>query len=68
MEKIKSFFANIWTKVKDFCQPVTEKVIAWVKKIKWKIVWDNITTGLLILLMCSPLLILTYLVLWFVLR
>ena len=66
MEKIKNFFVNIWTKVKEFCSPVIEKVVKWVKTIKWKIVWDKITTGLLILLILSPLLVLLYLILWFV--
>lgn len=30
------------------------------KKRKWKAFWDKVTTGLLILLMISPLLILAY--------
>ena len=62
MENIKNFFVNIWTKVKNFCQPVIEKIVKWVKTIKWKIVWDKITTGLLILLILSPLLVLLYLI------
>lgn len=35
---------------------------------KGKIVVDKITTGLLILMLCSPLLVLGYILLWFVLR
>jgi len=36
------------------------------KKRKRKAIWDKITTGILILLMASPLLILAYIFLWFV--
>ena len=35
------------------------------KNIKWKDVGDKITTGLLILLIASPILILAYIFLWF---
>lgn len=38
------------------------------KNVKWKDVWDKVTTGLLILVMASPLLILGYIMLWFILR
>lgn len=38
------------------------------KDVKWKEVWDKCTTGLLIFLMASPLLILGYILLWFVLK
>ena len=38
------------------------------KKIKWAAIWDKFTTGLLIALMASPVLILLYIFLWFVLR
>lgn len=31
-----------------------------VKKVNWKKVWDKVTTGILILLMASPILILVY--------
>ena len=34
--------------------------------INWKNVWDHFTTGLLIALMVSPILILAYIFLWFV--
>ncbi len=35
------------------------------KKFNWKNFWDKVTTGLLIFLMLSPLLILGYIFLWF---
>lgn len=38
-----------------------------LRKKKWLNIWDHITTGLLILLMASPILILTYIFLWFIL-
>lgn len=36
------------------------------KNVKWKEVLDKLTTGLLILLLASPILILTYIFLWFI--
>ena len=38
------------------------------KKKKRAEIFDKITTGILILLMCSPLLILGYIFLWFMLK
>jgi hypothetical protein len=38
------------------------------KKKKWAAVFDKITTGILILLMASPVAILAYIFLWFVFR
>ena len=38
------------------------------KKKKWRAIWDKITTGLLIALMASPVLILLYIFLWFIMR
>ena len=38
------------------------------KKKKWAAVWDKITTGILILLMASPVAILAYIFLWFIFR
>lgn len=68
MEKIKAFFSkignffkDIWTKI---CKFFNEKF----KNVDWKEVWDKATTGLLILIIASPLLILCYIFLWFVLR
>lgn len=38
------------------------------RKAKFARIWDKITTGILILLMASPVLILGYIFLWFVLK
>jgi hypothetical protein len=38
------------------------------KKKKWAAIWDKVTTGLLIFLMTSPILILAYIFLWFIFR
>ena len=35
------------------------------KKKKWNAIWDKVTTGILIFLMASPLLILGYIFFWF---
>ena len=45
---------------------LTEDDIRRAKKKKWLAVWDKITTGILILLMCSPVLILAYIFIWFI--
>ncbi len=72
MDKIKEFFKNVWEKVVKFCKVAYKKTvefcknfIPWLKTVKWKIVWDHVTTGILILLMCSPFMILAFLVIWF---
>ena len=38
------------------------------KQRRRKEIWDKITTGILIFLMCSPLIIVTYILLWFFLK
>lgn len=38
------------------------------KKKKWAAVFDKITTGLLILLMATPVIILAYIFMWFIFR
>ena len=43
---------------------LTEEDIQKAKKAKWAAIWDKVTTGLLILLMISPLLILGYIFAW----
>ena len=39
-----------------------------LKKAKRARIWDKITTGILIFLMCSPVLILGYIFIWFAFR
>lgn len=56
MNKAWGFVKENWGKAKN-----------WIKNLtNWKVVWDKITTGILIFLMASPLLILGYILLWFV--
>ncbi len=63
---------NFFVKCKDYAKGVYNKCVGWFKEktknVKWKEVWDKVTTGILIFLMTSPLLILAYIFLWFILR
>lgn len=43
---------------------LSEEEVLRAKKAKWAAIWDKVTTGLLILLMVSPLLILGYIFGW----
>ena len=45
-----------------------DKVKNFFKNINWKVVYDKTTTGILIFLLSSPLLILLYIFLWFILK
>lgn len=38
------------------------------KKKKWQAIWDKVTTGILIFLMASPFMILTYIFIWFMVK
>ena len=38
------------------------------KNVKWKEVWDKVTTGLLMVVFASPIIILGYILLWFIMR
>lgn len=57
---------------KNFFKTYIDKLVVWFKEktknVNWKEVWDKFTTGLLIFLMSSPLLILAYIFLWFILK
>lgn len=44
---------------------LTEEEIKKAKKAKLLAIWDKVTTGILILLMVSPILILAYIFIWF---
>jgi len=54
--------------IMKFIDNITEKVSKKLTSPKGKVVVDKITTGLLILMLCSPLLVLGYILLWFVFR
>ena len=63
---------NFFAKCKNAVSGAYNKCVGWFKEktknVKWKEVWDKVTTGLLILVMASPLLILGYIMLWFIMR
>ena len=70
--KVASFFKKVWGNVSGFCKNVWNKCVTFFKEktknVNWKEVWDKCTTGLLILIIISPLLILGWIFLWFVFR
>ena len=43
---------------------LTEEEIKKAKKAKWAAIWDKVTTGILILLLASPAIILAYIFIW----
>ena len=59
-------------KPQGFFKVYIDKLVAWFKEktkdVNWKEVWDKFTTGLLIFLISSPLLILCYIFLWFIMK
>lgn len=61
---VKKGFCFIRTKWNNFKEWVSEKV----KTAKFKVFMDKFSTGLLIALMCSPILILGYIFLWFIMN
>ena len=54
----KNVFTKLIDKLVTFFKEKT-------KNVKWKEVWDKVTTGLLIVLLASPILVLAYIFLWF---
>ncbi len=73
MTKTGAFFKKLWGKTVEYSKIAYKKTvefcknfIPWLKTVKWKVVWDHVTTGILILLMCSPVIILAYIFLWFI--
>ncbi len=68
LSKVKEFFSKIGA----FCVKIWDKAVALfrekTKNVKWKEVWDKCTTALLILIFASPLIVLGYIFLWFLMR
>ena len=66
--KVKNFFKKAWA----FCVKIFWKAVELfrekTKNVKWKEVWDKCTTGILILIFASPILVLGYIFLWFLMR
>lgn len=60
--------AKFLDSVKDLWGKITGWIKEKTKNVNWKVVWDKITTGILIFLMASPILILAYIFLWFAFR
>ena len=42
-----------------------DKLNTYFHSKKWKAVWDKITTGILIFLLATPVLVLAYILIWF---
>ena len=42
-----------------------DKIVTFFHSKKWKGIWDKITTGILIALMATPIIILAYIIIWF---
>ena len=61
MGKEVNIITGTWNKFTSWFKEKT-------KNVKWKEVWDKVTTGILIFLMASPLLILGYIFIWFALK
>lgn len=55
------YLRNKWNAFKEWISVKT-------KTAQFKVIMDKVTTGLLIVLMCSPILILGYIFLWFVIN
>ena len=67
--------ANFMTKVKERCSKIWKAIVSkvsaaveFIKTWNWKQIWDHTTTGILILFIISPILILGYIFLWFILK
>ncbi|MBQ8528711.1 MAG: hypothetical protein IJ459_03140 [Clostridia bacterium] len=60
--------AKILDSVKGFFGKCVDWFKEKTKNVKWKEVWDKVTTGLLILVMASPIFILAWIFLWFLTR
>lgn len=60
---VRDFFVNAYRKTADFI-----KNFEWPDKKGWERIWDKVTTGILIFLFASPILILAYILIWFVVK
>ena len=64
MTTVKEKLTKAWKSVVSGVSRAVEYIKSW----NWKMIWDHTTTGLLILFIVSPLLILAYIFLWFILK
>ena len=68
IRRMENTMAKIMDSIKGFFGKCADWFKEKTKNVKWKEVWDKCTTGLLILLMASPIFILAYIFLWFAAR
>ena len=72
MAKFMATVKDKFNKCIDWIKATYKKCYDWTKekisKVNWKVVWDKFTTGLLIFMFCTPVLVLAYILLWFVFR
>ena len=66
--KVEEVPEGVTVKVESSVKTNEEENVSFFKTTKWKRIWDKITTGLLIAVMAVPVVILTYILLWFLLK
>ena len=66
--KVEEVPEGVTVKVESSVKTNEEENVSFFKTTKWKRIWDKITTGLLIAVMAVPVAILTYILLWFLLK
>lgn len=66
--KVEEVPEGVTVKVESSVKTNEEENVSFFKTTKWKRIWDKITTGLLIAVMAIPVVILTYILLWFLLK
>lgn len=66
--KVEEVPEGVTVKVESSVKTNEDENVSFFKTTKWKRIWDKITTGLLIAVMAIPVAILTYILLWFLLK
>ena len=66
--KVEEVPEGVTVKVESSVKTNEEENVSFFKTTKWKRICDKITTGLLIAVMAIPVVILTYILLWFLLK
>ena len=66
--KVEEVPESVTVKVESSVKTNEDENVSFFKTTKWKRIWDKITTGLLIAVMAIPVAILTYILLWFLLK
>ena len=66
--KVEEVPEGVTVKVESSVKTNEDENVSFFKTTKWKRIWDKITTGLLIAVMAVPVVILTYILLWFLLK